>query len=249
MLISVVIPTLNEEVNLLVTLRQLATHPDVELIVVDGGSTDRTAEIARQFTPFVFISLPGRARQMNMGARHATGDILLFLHADTFLLPGALEEVQRRIIADAAVGGAFDLQIDSRSRLCKFVAKVSSRRSRWLRLPYGDQGIFAWRQTFLELGGFPEIPIMEDIGFARKLRRAGRLAFIRSGLVTSGRRWEANGTIRTTLVNWWVTFLYMLHIPPAQLRRIYDNWLVSGKPRRDKSELIPPSERSVQERA
>jgi rSAM/selenodomain-associated transferase 2 len=249
MLISVVIPTLNEEVNLPVTLRQLATHPEVELIVVDGGSTDRTVEIARQFTPFVFVSQPGRALQMNMGARHATGDILLFLHADTFLLPGALEEVQRRIIRDAAVGGAFDLQIDSRSRLCKFVAKVSSRRARLFRLPYGDQGIFVWRQTFDSIGGFPEIPIMEDVGFARKLRRAGRLAFVPAGLVTSGRRWEANGTLKTTFVHWWVTFLYCLHIPPVQLRRIYDGWLVSGKARRDKSELIPPSERSLQERA
>src|SRR5882672_1755408 len=128
MLISVIIPTLNEEVNLPVTLRQLAEHPDVELIVVDGGSTDRTVEIAQRFTSYVFVTAAGRALQMNLGARHATGDILLFLHADTFLLPGALDELQRRIVGDGAVGGAFDLHIDSRRSLCRFVARVASRR-------------------------------------------------------------------------------------------------------------------------
>jgi rSAM/selenodomain-associated transferase 2 len=247
MLISVIIATLNEEVNLPVTLRQLADHPDVELIVVDGGSVDRTVEPAQRFTPYVFRTLPGRAQQMNLGARHATGDILLFLHADTFLLPGALDEIQRRIIGDGAVGGAFDLHIDSRRRLCKVVAHVASRRSRWLGLPHGNQGIFVWRQVFEALGGFPEIPIMEDLSFARRLRRAGRLTFIRSGLVTSGRRWNANGVLRTALVNWWVTTLFFLHVPPKQLRRIYDGWLISGKPRRDKSELIPPNQKSLQE--
>jgi rSAM/selenodomain-associated transferase 2 len=247
MVISVIIPTLNEEVNLPVTLRQLTDHPDVELIVVDGGSTDRTLEIAQRFTPYVFRTTPGRAQQMNIGARHATGDILLFLHADTFLLPGALDEIQRRIIGDGAVGGAFDLHIDSRRRLCKFVARMASHRSRWLHLPYGDQGIFVWRQVFEGLRGFPEIPIMEDIAFARRLRRAGRLTFIRSGLVTSGRRWNANGVMRTTLVNLWVAGLFLLRVPPPELRRIYDGWLVSGKPRRDKSELIPPNQKSLQE--
>ena len=248
MVISIIIPTLNEEVNLPVTLRQLTDHPDVELIVVDGGSTDRTIEIAQRFTPYVFRTTPGRAQQMNTGARHATGDILLFLHADTFLLPGALDEIQRRIIGDGAVGGAFDLHIDSRRRLCKFLARVASRRSRWLHLPYGDQGIFVWRQVFEALGGFPEIAIMEDFAFARRLRRAGRLTFIRSGLVTSGQRWNAHGVVRTTLVNWWVTALFILRVPPRELRRIHDGWLIPGKPRRDKSELIPPNQKSLQER-
>ncbi|HTS16752.1 MAG TPA: TIGR04283 family arsenosugar biosynthesis glycosyltransferase [Verrucomicrobiae bacterium] len=247
MLISVIIPTLNEEGNLPVTLRQLADHPEVELIVVDGGSIDRTREVALGYTPYVFPTLPNRARQMNLGARHATGDILLFLHADTFLLPGALEELQRRIIGDGAVGGAFDLHIDSRRRLCKVVARVSSRRSRWLRLPYGNQGIFVWRQVFEALGGFPEIPIMEDVSFARRLRRAGRLTFIRSGLVTSGRRWNANGVVRTTLVNWWVTALFLLRVPPRQIRRMYDTWLVPGKTRPEKSKRIPPNRKSLQE--
>ena len=249
MVISVIIPTLDEEVNLPVALRQLADHPDVELIVVDGGSSDRTVAIARQFTPYVFVSEPGRGRQMNIGARHATGDILLFLHADTFLLPGALYEIQRRIIGDGAVGGAFDLQIDSRRRLCRVIATFANRRTHWLRLPYGDQGIFVWRQVFGALGGFPEIPIMEDIALARRLRRAGRLTFVSSGLVASGRRWNANGMLKTTLVNWWVTMLFFLRVPPRQLRRIYDGWLVSGKQRPDRSDLMPPDRKSLQKRA
>ena len=248
MLISVIIPTLNEEVTLPVTLRQLADHPDVELIVVDGGSTDRTGEIAQQFTSYVFVSQPGRARQMNAGARHATGDILLFLHADMFLLPGALEEVQRRIIGDGAVGGAFDLRIDSRRSLCRMVANLASRRTRWLRLPYGDQGIFVWRQVFAALGGFPDIPIMEDVAFARQLRRAGRLTFVRRGLVTGGRRWNANGVLTTALVNWWVTVLFFLRVPPRQLRRIYDGWLVSGKQYRGMNDLLPAKRKSLQKR-
>jgi len=247
MLISVIIPTLNEEASLSVALRQLAERSDVELIVIDGNSIDRTVKIAQQFTPFVFVTRPGRARQMNLGARHATGDILLFLHADTVLQPGALDELQRRIISDGAVGGAFDLNIDSPRRLCKVAAKVASRRSRVLRLPYGDQGIFVWRQVFDALGGFPEIPIMEDIAFARRLRRAGRLTFLRSGLIASGRRWNTNGVVKTTLINWWVTLLFFLRVSPRYLRGFYDRWLVSGKSPRGKTEVIPPSKKSLQE--
>jgi rSAM/selenodomain-associated transferase 2 len=244
MLVSVVIPTLNEEANLPVTLRQLAERADVELIVVDGGSTDGSREVARRHTPYVFLSHPGRARQMNEGARHATGDILLFLHADTFLLPGAIDEIQRRIIADSAVGGAFDLRIDSPRRFCSLVAAVASARSRFLRLPYGDQGLFVWRQVFEAMGGFPEIPIMEDIAFGRRLRRAGRLTFLRSGLVTSARRWHANGVLRTTFVNWWVTVLFFFGVSPRRLRRLYDRWLTSGQPRRAAADLTPPRPKS-----
>jgi hypothetical protein len=185
---------------------------------------------------------------MNIGARHATGDILLFLHADTFLLPGALYEIQRRIIGDGAVGGAFDLQIDSQRRLCRVVARFANRRARWLRLPYGDQGIFVWRQVFAALGGFPEIPIMEDIAFARRLRHAGRLTFIGLGLVASGQRWDADGVLKTTLVNWWVTMLFFLRVPPRQLRRIYDGWMVAGKQQPDRSDLIPPARKRLQKR-
>ena len=150
MLISVIIPTLNEEGNLAVALRQLAGRPDVELIIIDGGSSDHTVEVAQRSTPYVFHARAGRAQRMNLGARHATGDILLFLHADTFLLPGALDEIQRRIISDGAVGGAFDLHIDSRRHLCEVrrpgcqspvaLAAAAVRRPGDLRVAAGFRG-------------------------------------------------------------------------------------------------------------
>jgi rSAM/selenodomain-associated transferase 2 len=245
MLVSIIIPTLNEEAHLPVTLRPLAERPDVELIVVDGGSIDRTVELAQLFTPYVFVTKAGRARQMNFGAQHATGDILLFLHADTFLLPDALEELQRRIIGDGAVGGAFDLHIDSARRVVKWIAQISSQRARLLQRPCGAQGQFVWRQVFEALEGFPEIPIREDIVFARKLRRAGRLTFIQTGLITSGRRWHANGVGKTMLVNAWVSLLFFLRVRPRRLRRMYDRWLVRGQTRRDKTKSLPPSEISA----
>ena len=225
MLISVIVPTFNDEARLPVTLRQLAEQPDVELIVVDGGSTDCSVEIAQQVTPFVFVSHAGRARQMNEGARHATGDILLFLFPGSLLLPGALLEIQRRVIAASAVGGAFDLHFDSRRRLLRVLGSLASRRARLWRLPRGEQGIFVWRQVFRHLGGFPEIPILEDAAFARRLRRAGRLTFIRDGLVASARRWHSHGPWKTMLVDAWIGFLTALRIPPRQLRRIYDGWM------------------------
>lgn len=237
MLVSIIIPTLNEEAYLPVTLRQFANRADVELLVVDGGSVDATVAIARTFTPYVFITAPNCAAQMNLGARHATGDILLFLHADTFLLPGALDEMKHRLIAKGAVGGAFDLHIDSRSRWCRWLGRLASHKARLLHRPRGDQGIFVWRQVFELLGGFPEIPILEDLAFARRLRRAGRLVFLRSGLLTSARRWHANGPLRTALVNAGVAGLFALGVPPRQLRRLYDGWLADGKPA---ARIAPP---------
>jgi rSAM/selenodomain-associated transferase 2 len=245
MFVSIIIPTLNEEAHLPLTLRPLAQRPDVELIVVDGGSTDRTVEVAQIFTPYVFVARASRAARMNLGARHATGDILLFLHADTVLLPGALEELERRIIGEGAVGGAFDLHIDSSRPILKWIARLASRRSQLLRRPGGNQGQFVWRQVFEALEGFPEISMLEDLAFARKLRRSGRLTFISTGLITSGRRWKANGVLKTALVNGWVGFLFLLGVQPRRLRRLHDRWLVRGQTRRDQNQLLPPSEISA----
>ena len=230
MLISVIVPTLNDGDNLRVALPRLAVHPDVELIVVDGGSVDHTMNIARQFTPYVFLSPPGWAAQGNTGARHATGDILLFLRPDTFLLDGALEELARRIIADGAVGGAFDLHLDSPRLLLQLVAQAASARMRLWRLPCGNHGMFVWRQMFERVGGFPAIPIMEDVAFARRLRRLGRLTFLRSGLIASARAWNAHGPVKVMLINGLVMLLHTLRVPPRQLRKIRDGWLPSSHP-------------------
>ena len=225
MLISIIVPTLNAAKSLPVMLRQLSERTDVELLVVDGGSTDGTIEIAQSFTPYVFLSQPGQARQLNTGARHATGDILLFLPADTFLLPLALDDFQRRIVGTGAVGGAFDLNIDSGHWLYRWTARLSNRYARFFRSPDDAQGLFVWRQVFNTLGGFPNLPIFSDVAFVRKLRRAGRLAFLRGGLVTSTRRWATHGLVKTTLVNWILRLLYRLWISPRVLRQLDDHWL------------------------
>jgi rSAM/selenodomain-associated transferase 2 len=231
-----------------VTLRQLAFYSDVELIVVDAGSTDQTVEVARRFTPYVFVTLGSCADQMNFGALHATGDILLFLRADSFLMPGALEEIQRRMINDGAVGGAFDLNIDSPRRLCRWVSRITNQPARALKLPGGDQGIFVWRQVFEVLGGFPKMPIMEDVAFACRLRRAGRVTFIHRGLISSDRRANATRVLKTALLNWWLTMLYFLRVPPRQLRRMHDGWRVAGQVPRARTDPIPSPRRSLQER-
>ena len=225
MLISIIVPTLNAAASLPVALRQLAHRADVELLIVDGGSTDQTVAVAQTFTPYVFQSRPNRAAQLNTGARHATGDILFFLPADAFLLPGALEELQRGIIAHGAVAGAFDLTIDSSRRVDRWMAWLANRRARWCRSPAGDQGLFLWRQVFAVLGGFPELPLLEDGALARQLRRVGRVVFLRTGLVTSRRRWATHGIVPSLAVDWWVRFLYGLRIPPGVLCRIAAGWL------------------------
>ena len=219
--ISVIVPTLNERACLAATLDAVALSASDELIVVDAGSSDATPDIARRYTSKVYQGPRGRARQMNQGARRAGGDILLFLHADTLLPPGALDAVRRALQQPGTGGGAFRLSIAPATPALRLVAWGTNLRSRFGGLPYGDQALFVWRRVFEELGGYDDVPFMEDIRLVQALRRSGRLAIVPQAVVTSGRRWQRDGVLVTTARNVALMTLYFCGVPPATLKRWY----------------------------
>ena len=219
-MVSVIIPVLNEAKVLAQTLSQLKLQLNGhELIIVDGGSTDETPLIAETYGQVV-ASERGRARQLNTGAGMATGEILLFLHADVVLEPGAIEGVEAAISA-GYVGGAFEQQIDGDHFLYRLIERGANFRARRLGVFYGDGGIFIRRTHFHQLGGFPDIPIMEEIGFSRVLRQLGKTTLVAQRIHIAPRRWEQNGIIRTTALNWFITLLYFLGVSPVWLARLY----------------------------
>jgi rSAM/selenodomain-associated transferase 2 len=218
--ISVIVPTLNEQAHLPATLKGVTLAPGDELIVVDGGSTDQTVAIAQQFTLQVLHSRRGRAVQMNWGARHAHGDILLFLHADTLLPAGGLEAV-RWAFQDGAVGGAFRLAIMPPTPALRLVAWGTNLRTRFGQLPYGDQALFMPRQVFEALGGYDEVSFMEDVRMVQALRKRGRLTLLPQAVHTSGRRWQRDGVLYTTVRNTVLITLYFWGVPPEKLQRWY----------------------------
>lgn len=221
MRITVVIPVLNEEKTIATTLSALmAVAPD-EVIVVDGGSKDRTRAIVEQTNTLLLSSPRGRARQMNRGAKEANGDVLLFLHADTLLSPSAMEDIRAALSDPECVGGRFDVELEGEHWALKWVGALISLRSRLTRVATGDQAIFVWRKVFEEIGGFPDIPIMEDIAFSRALKKKGRVACLRSRVVTSSRRWEKEGVWRTILRMWLLRLFFLAGVSPFRLRRFY----------------------------
>jgi len=186
------------------------------VIVVDGGSADGTPELARALCDQLVRSEKGRARQMNAGARLARGDALLFLHADTRLPPGA----DRIVLAalERASWGRFDVRIEGRHPLLGVVARAMNLRSRLSGIATGDQAIFVRRDAF---AGFPEIALMEDIAFSRAMKRRGRPACLREQVLTSRRRWEQAGVLRTVALMWRLRLLYSLGVSPERLARDY----------------------------
>ena len=219
-LISVVIPVVNEEARIGETLLPLLGRDDLEVIVVDGGSTDATVAIGRAAGARVITTRSGRARQMNAGAAVASGSRLLFLHADT-TLPQGFAEVIHTTLDGGATAGAFRLGIDSDRPALRSVEWAANLRSRLLQLPYGDQGFFLDATTFYRAGGFRDMPIMEDFEICRRLRRSGRVALAPAAISTSARRWHSLGVVRTTLVNQLCIAGFLLGIPPTRLARFY----------------------------
>ena len=219
MKLSIVIPALDEAERIRAALQALAPlrRRGHEVILADGGSTDATLELAAPLCDRVVSSARGRGAQMNAGARLATGDALLFLHADTALPSAAdrlvFESLQRRR------WGRFDVEIEGRHPLLKVVGWTMNLRSRLTGIATGDQAIFVRRADF---AGFPEIALMEDIAFSRLMKRRGAPACLRSRVSTSGRRWESRGVLRTIVLMWRLRLLYFLGARPERLARLYD---------------------------
>ena len=223
MTLSVVVPALDEAVNLKRLLPDLArTCPGAEVIVVDGGSRDGTAAVASGRPGVRFLaSARGRARQMNAGAREASGDVLLFLHADTRLPEGAASAIAEALAAPAVVGGRFDVRFDSPRRILRVVAWFMNARSRATSICTGDQAIFVRRADFEAVGGYPDVPLMEDIELSRRLKARGRLAALRARVTTSARKWEREGPLRTIGLMWALRLLHFCGVAPPRLHRWY----------------------------
>jgi rSAM/selenodomain-associated transferase 2 len=229
--ISVIIPTLNEERTIIATLTHTATLGFDELIVIDGGSTDETPALVESyrhrtqssaFSPIQWVTAPpGRAQQMNEGAKASRGEILLFLHADTQLPSDAKTIIETTLADQQTVGGRFDVRFDHPSVWGTIISRMMNWRSRLSGLATGDQALFVRRPIFEQMGGFADMPLMEDIEFSRRLKRKGATATLTATVTTSFRRWEQHGPVRTILLMWTLRFLYWIGVSPHTLSRWY----------------------------
>jgi rSAM/selenodomain-associated transferase 2 len=213
---------LNEERAIGTTLDAIrAGAPGAEVIAVDGGSTDRSVEMAAGRGVRTLTAGRGRGRQMNAGAAAAHGDALVFVHADTLVPPTFACDIGSALADPAVLGGRFDLELDESSFAWRALGKLISLRSRLMRSATGDQAIFVRRGAFVAIGGFAEIDLCEDVDFMRRLKRSGRVACVRSRVITSARRWRQSGLLRTVLKMWLIKSLFLAGVSAARLRRYY----------------------------
>jgi len=220
--ITVIVPVLNETKILRRTLGQFSLTDNEELIVVDGGSTDDTVAIAREFTDKVFVTATGRASVMNFGAKKARGEILLFLHADCILPDNAFRLIRETLDEDNVMAGAFDIRINDPGFSFRIIENAANLRSRAAALIYGDQGMFLRKAVFEKIGGYADIPLMEDIEISLRLKRSGRIIFLKQPIRVSPRRWLQEGVVFTTLRDWTIAFSYaLLDVSPERLIRHY----------------------------
>jgi len=219
--ISIVIPVVNEAARLADTLQALQVlRSRCELLVVDGGSRDASPLIAKPLVDQILPSLPGRARQMNLGAQQAQADVLLFLHADTRLPDQAIALILSAV-EQGWSWGRFDVQFDSPQAIFKLIAGMMNARSRLTGIATGDQAIFITRQAFQAVGGFPEIALMEDIAISAALKKLGKPCCLKTKVVTAARRWQQHGILRTILLMWCLRLRYFFGANPDELAAQY----------------------------
>ncbi len=222
--IAVVIPTLNEAASIETAVSSALMEDGVECIVVDGGSLDNTVDRAREAGATIVRAPKGRAKQLNAGASLAAHPLLLFLHADTVLPPGYPTTVRRILARPDVACGAFRLRIEPAGSTLRAIERIANLRARRFALPYGDQALFLRADRFRRLGGFPDLPVMEDFELVRRLRRAGRIEIAAEAVETSSRRWHRYGTWRTTLLNQIAVLAYLGGVPAGTIAR----WTARG---------------------
>jgi len=225
--LSIIIPVFNESQIINATihyLSKLAFSDRLEIIVVDGNPSGNTINAIASSGIIKIIGRKGRGSQMNTGVAAASGDVLLFLHADTLLSHDALDQIIIAFQQHDIVGGAFDLEIKSKKRIFRLIEQAASIRSRLTGIPYGDQAIFLKKSFFDQIGGFKDIPIMEDVELMQRVKKAGKkIKFIPRKVRTAARRWEKEGIVYCTLRNWTLIVLYLLGVSPEKLTKFYEN--------------------------
>ena len=219
--ISIIIPALNEAGVIARTIAGLPKSERLDILVVDGGSSDNTAGVAKKLGAQVLSCAPSKAKQMNAGAEAARGDVLLFLHADT-QLP---DKFEKKVLTAAArkdfCAGAFSLGIDSGERGIRFIERMANWRARLLKMPYGDQALFVSRDLFIQIGGFADYPIMEDFDLVRRLKKKGKITILPDPVKTSPRRWQNLGVLHTWILNQFIIAAYYMGISPRRLASWY----------------------------
>jgi len=222
MKLSIIIPALNEERSLGQTLAAILSHAH-EIIVVDGGSKDGTIKIAHKHASVVLDSNRGRGIQQHIGACRARGDVLLFLHADTWLPRGFEIMIERTLSDSKTVFGAFRLGHHPSTAVLNLVALMANLRSLLIKMPYGDQGLFMRRSDYFRVGGFKDLPIMEDVDLVRRLNKMGKFKLVKARVRTSARRYNRDGVVCTTVRNWSLIIRYLLGQSPESLHRFYSD--------------------------
>lgn len=224
MKLSIIIPTFNEAANIVTTLQRLQMWRELghEVIVADGGSTDETCLLAETLADHVFVSpQKGRAAQMNAGAQCAAGEVVLFLHADTLMPIEALDSVLQGFSDPQKQWGRFDVRLSGSKTVFRVIEALMNWRSRMTGIATGDQGLFVRKNVFNKLGGFPDMPLMEDVALSARLKRISKPFCSPVKLATSSRRWERNGIWRTIFLMWYLRLSFFLGANPEQLARRY----------------------------